>query len=242
MKVEEYQKENWIIVKSYSRKIAKRLTPAKDKAIIYAGKSHGFNLSSELVKVLPAGKEQKNLSTGKIFDLKPIYKLIEQANKTAISETGNTKFDMVTDVLKRIPAPRLYQPKTGAWKKAKNMKVLSVNLAGKEGFLSDKDNADMWAGFSRSYAKNAKGKIAVFRGFEDGFADLDKRFKDFLKTEIPIAFKKSGLDSEVEKKILHILRTYWGWTIDKNKRRMNLIHRELQRLEREAKNTKPRKS
>lgn len=206
------QKENWSALIGHINKNKNKIAPNLNLGTLYAGKTNGIDLKSEIERILPIGKKNRAFDGGiEEFELVPVWKSIERANERSIAESGSLEYDTLAEVIKDLGAPKLHDPSDGTKMSFRHL-YECVDLV-----VTDKLNPPMilkenqkrlWTKLSTIYASNCKGAVTVIEGVLENYADLDAD-RDMIRTELETAMKNNGIDAADNKKIIDLVEKYF---------------------------------
>lgn len=206
------QKENWSTLIGHITRNKSRISPGFNLGTLYAGKTNGINLKSEIERVLPIGEKNKPLEGGlRKFELIPVWKSIERANNRSIAANGTLKYDTLADVIKDLPAPILRDPSDGSQMTFKHL-YECVDLVVRDKLnppiVAKENQKRLWTELSTIYAGNCKGAVTLIEGILDGYAKLDAD-RDMIRTELETAMKSHKIDSSSKKKAIDLVEKYF---------------------------------
>lgn len=135
----------------------KKLASKPDKAVIYAGHD-------------PAALRRTEKLLNSDPDMSKMWRKIEALNKEVKEHEGQTKYDLLTDVLERCTnTPELLNaqgPEAGT--KVIGMKTMLIytKLVGNEkyGYVDKNKIQYMWDKLSAAYVENSKGEVTLLEG------------------------------------------------------------------------------
>lgn len=206
------QNGNWSTLIGHITKNKSKISPSLNLGTLYAGKTNGINLKSEIERVLPIGEKNKPLEGGlSRFELIPVWKCIERANNRSIAANGTLKYDTLADVLKDLPAPILRDPSDGAQMTFKHL-YECVDLVAQDRLdppiVTKENQKGLWTELSRIYAGNCKGAVTLIEGVLDGYARLDAD-RDMIRTELEAVMKSHKVDPSSKKRAMDLVEKYF---------------------------------
>ena len=219
----------------------------KNMGVIYAGNTHNFDLQSEIEKILPVGENQKTV-TGEKINLDSVWQALERENKVHLSKEGKPRYDLLSDVLKRIKAPKLIDPLNRSSVVCSTFSKLDAEIAKSQSRSQAKDRSllrkeqyrQVWRLLSATYASGAKGTLEIIEGVIGNYRNLDSG-KILVKDELIAALKNKNLDPASRKKAERLVNKYFDQIAKQNKPTQDNLEKIHKNISADMKITKPQK-